>query len=68
MYRLLVVEPRLPRKPAPQLAVLVSSPAVLGASWYTLTGSADAVTVAACSIATVAGWLRQNAVGPVGAC
>jgi tellurite resistance protein len=43
MYRLLVVEPRLPRKLAPQLAVLVSSPAVLAASWYTLTGSADAV-------------------------
>jgi tellurite resistance protein len=43
MYRLLVIEPRLPRKMAPQLAVLVSSPAVLASSWYTLTGTADAV-------------------------
>jgi tellurite resistance protein len=43
VYRLLAVEPRLPRKLAPQIAVLVSSPAVLAASWYTLTGSADAV-------------------------
>ncbi len=43
MYRLLVTEPRLPRKMAPQLAVMISSPAVLASAWYTLTGSADAV-------------------------
>ena len=43
MYRLLVIEPRLPRKMAPQLAVLVSSPAVLASSWYTLTSTADTV-------------------------
>jgi tellurite resistance protein len=43
MYRLLTVEPRLPRKMAPQLAVLVSSPAVLASAWFLLTGGADAV-------------------------
>ena len=43
MYRLLVTEPRLPRKMAPQLAVLVSSPAVLASSWFTLTGTAEGV-------------------------
>ncbi len=43
MYRLLVTEPRLPQKMAPQLAIMVSSPAVLASAWYTLTGSADAV-------------------------
>jgi tellurite resistance protein len=43
MYRLMVVEPRLPRKFAPQLGLLVSSPAVLAAGWFSLTGSADGV-------------------------
>jgi tellurite resistance protein len=43
MYRLLTVEPRLPRKMAPQLAVLVSSPAVFANAWFLLTGGADAV-------------------------
>ena len=43
MYRLMVTEPRLPRKMAPQLAVLVSSPAVMASAWYVLTGSADPV-------------------------
>jgi tellurite resistance protein len=43
MYRLMVTEPRLPRKMAPQLAVLVSSPAVMASAWYILTGSADPV-------------------------
>jgi tellurite resistance protein len=38
MYRLLVVQPRLPRKLAPQLAILVSSPAVLANAWYVLNG------------------------------
>ena len=41
-YRLFVTEPKLPRKMAPQLAVLVSSPAVLASAWYALVG-ADAV-------------------------
>jgi len=43
LYRLLAIQPRLPRKMAPQLAVLVSSPAVLASSWITLTGTADPV-------------------------
>jgi tellurite resistance protein len=38
MYRLLVVQPRLPRKLAPQLAILVSSPAVLANAWFVLDG------------------------------
>ena len=38
-YRLFVTEPRLPRKMAPQLAVLVSSPAVLASAWYALVGA-----------------------------
>jgi tellurite resistance protein len=38
MYRLLVVQPRLPRKLAPQLAILVSSPAVLANAWFVLNG------------------------------
>ncbi len=42
-YRLMVVEPRLPRKMAPQLGLLVSSPAVLAGGWYALNGSADLV-------------------------
>jgi tellurite resistance protein len=42
-YRLMVVDPRLPRKMAPQLGLLVSSPAVLAAGWFTLTGNADTV-------------------------
>jgi tellurite resistance protein len=42
MYRLMVTEPRLPRKMAPQLAVMVSSPAVMASAWYLLTGAADA--------------------------
>jgi tellurite resistance protein TehA-like permease len=42
-YRLLVVEPRLPRKMAPQLGLLVSSPAVLAAGWFSLAGSADGI-------------------------
>jgi tellurite resistance protein TehA-like permease len=42
-YRLMVVEPRLPRKMAPQLGLLISSPAVLAGGWYALNGSADAV-------------------------
>ncbi|MBD5654983.1 MAG: hypothetical protein IAI50_07345 [Candidatus Eremiobacteraeota bacterium] len=37
MYRLLVTEPRLPRKMAPQLGILVSSPAVMATAWYVLT-------------------------------
>jgi tellurite resistance protein len=37
-YRLFVVEPRLPRKMAPQLGVLVSSPAVMASAWFVLTG------------------------------
>ncbi|MDB5093736.1 MAG: C4-dicarboxylate transporter [Candidatus Eremiobacteraeota bacterium] len=41
MYRLMVTEPRLPRKMAPQLAVMVSSPAVMASAWYLLAGSAD---------------------------
>ena len=41
MYRLMVTEPRLPRKMAPQLAVMVSSPAVMASAWYLLTGTAD---------------------------
>jgi tellurite resistance protein len=44
MYRLLVIEPRMIRKTAPQLAVLVSSPAVMASAWYLLDGGvADAV-------------------------
>jgi len=44
MYRLLVIEPRMARKMAPQLAVLVSSPAVMASAWYLLDGgAADAV-------------------------
>ncbi len=42
-YRLMVVEPRLPRKMAPQLGLLISSPAVLAAGWFALTGSVDGV-------------------------
>jgi tellurite resistance protein len=42
-YRLMVVEPRLPRKMAPQLGLLISSPAVLAGGWYALNGSVDAV-------------------------
>lgn len=42
-YRLMVVEPRLPRKMAPQLGLLVSSPAVLAGAWFALTGRADGV-------------------------
>jgi tellurite resistance protein TehA-like permease len=42
MYRLLVVELRLPRKMAPPLAVLVSSATVLARAWYLLRGAADA--------------------------
>jgi tellurite resistance protein len=43
-YRLLVVQPRLPRKLAPQLAILVSSPAVLASAWFVLDGNVvDAV-------------------------
>ncbi|HTW85681.1 MAG TPA: hypothetical protein VMD91_16545 [Candidatus Sulfotelmatobacter sp.] len=38
MYRLLVVEPRLPRRMAPQLGILVSSPAVFANAWFTLNG------------------------------
>ena len=37
IYRLLVAEPRLPRKLAPQLGILVSSPAVMATAWYLLT-------------------------------
>jgi tellurite resistance protein len=36
-FRLLVTEPRLPRKLAPQLGILVSSPAVMATAWYLLT-------------------------------
>jgi tellurite resistance protein len=36
-FRLLVAEPRLPRKLAPQLGILVSSPAVMASAWYLLT-------------------------------
>lgn len=43
LFRLVAIEPRLPRKMVPQLAVLVSSPAVLASSWITLTGAADPV-------------------------
>jgi len=39
MYRLMVTQPRLPRKMAPQLGVLVSSPAVMASAWYALTGA-----------------------------
>jgi len=38
MYRLFVIEPRLPRRMAPQLAVLVSSPAVMASAWFVLSG------------------------------
>jgi len=38
LYRLLVVKPRLPRKLAPQLAILVSSPAVIANAWFVLDG------------------------------
>jgi tellurite resistance protein len=44
MYRLLTTPPPLPRKMAPQLAIMVASPAVIGSSWYALTGSAGPVT------------------------
>jgi tellurite resistance protein len=43
MYRLMVTTPRLPRKMAPQLAILVSSPAVMASAWYALTGHPDPV-------------------------
>jgi tellurite resistance protein len=43
VYRLLVVVPRLPRKMAPQLGLLVSSPAVLAGAWHALTGHTDVV-------------------------
>jgi tellurite resistance protein len=44
MYRLLVVEPRLPRKMGPQFGVLTSSPAVMSSAWFLLNGgAADAV-------------------------
>jgi tellurite resistance protein len=37
-YRLIVAEPRLPRRLAPQLAILVASPAVLANAWFVLNG------------------------------
>jgi tellurite resistance protein len=40
MYRLFVTEPRLPRRMAPQLAVMVSSPAVMASAWFVLSGGA----------------------------
>jgi tellurite resistance protein len=43
VYRLLVTEPRLPRKLAPQLALPIAPPAVLASVWYVLTGAADPV-------------------------
>jgi tellurite resistance protein len=39
LYRLILAEPRLPRKLAPQLGILVASPAVLASAWYVLNGS-----------------------------
>jgi tellurite resistance protein len=38
LYRLLVVEPRLPRAMAAQLAVLTASPAVMSNAWFLLDG------------------------------
>jgi tellurite resistance protein len=38
LYRLLVVEPRLPRRVAAQLAVLVAAPAVMSNAWFLLDG------------------------------
>src|ERR1700730_3742199 len=38
MYRLFVVEPRLPRRMAPQLGVLISAPAVMASGWFMLSG------------------------------
>jgi tellurite resistance protein len=43
LYRLLAVEPRLPRKMAPQLAILVSSPSILASAWYVLRRDVDPV-------------------------
>lgn len=43
IYRLMVTTPRLPRKMAPQLGVLISSPAVMASAWYVLTGHVDPV-------------------------
>jgi tellurite resistance protein len=45
MYRLFAVQPRLPRKAAPQMGVLISSPAVFAAAWSILHhGAVDDVT------------------------
>jgi tellurite resistance protein len=44
VYRLLAKEPRLPREQAPQIAVLIASPAVMSIAWSVLNdGVADAV-------------------------
>jgi tellurite resistance protein len=40
-YRLLVVQPRLPRKMAPQLGIYVAAPAVIASAWFSLSGRAD---------------------------
>ena len=57
LYRLMVVEPRLPRRMAPQLGLLISSPAVLAGGWYALNGSADAVFKLLASDALFMGFL-----------
>lgn len=38
VHRLLVAQPRLPRKLVPQFAILVSSPAILADGWFVLNG------------------------------
>ena len=44
LYRLIAVEPRLPRKLAPQFAIFVASPAVLANAWFVLdSGQVDAL-------------------------
>jgi tellurite resistance protein len=51
VYRLIVVKPRLPRRLAPQLGILVASPAVLANAWFVLNGGRadDAFKILACA-------------------
>jgi tellurite resistance protein len=51
LYRLLVVKPPLPRKLAPQLSILVSSPAVIANAWFVLDGGRidDVMKLLACT-------------------
>jgi tellurite resistance protein TehA-like permease len=51
VYRLIIVKPRLPRKIAPQLAIVVESPAVIANAWFVLNGGRvdDLFKILACA-------------------